>query len=129
MKFIIKENKLDRAIYLHINMMMNTDEINWHHPYEYDEDGYENENPFMIEFYRGDWDGSEYSDFIFDYFMPEYYSGNSHKEQSPILEIRDENITRELSGFFGNRWIPVFKEWFKDNFDLPVKTISFWYDN
>lgn len=131
MKIIINESKLDKIIYHHINMIVDTDDIHWHHPYEYDEDGYENENPNMVEFYYGDWGGSEYTDFAFDYFTPDYYgdepSSKDNKSKSPILEIRDEYLSKKLSDMFGNRWQEVFKKWFEDTYGLPVKTITYYF--
>lgn len=131
MKIIINENKLEQLIYNNINTIVDTDNIHWHHPYEYDEDGYENENPNMMEFYYGDWAGSEYTDFAFDYFMPEYYgdepSSKDNKSISPILEIRDEYLARKLTNMFGNIWQDVFKKWFEDTYGLPVKTITYYF--
>jgi hypothetical protein len=132
MKIIIKENKLEQIIYNNINMMVDTDDIHWRHPYEYDEDGYENENPNMMEFYYGDWDGYDNTYFVFDYFKPEYYvdepSSKHNKSISPILEIRDENLEEKLTSMFGHLWQDVFKKWFEDTYGLPVKTISYYFE-
>lgn len=129
MRIIIKENKLEQVIYNHIDSYYDFDNINWHHPYEFDEetDDYQ-ENEFLIEFYYGDWEDSEYSHFIFDYFFPEYYgdepSSVPHKKKAPILEIRDDDFVNELFTYFGDRWRPVFIKWFEDKFNLPVKTLT-----
>ncbi len=54
----------------------------------------------------------------------EYYSdepsSKSFREKTPILIVNDYE---KLTNMFGSYWIEPMKEWFKDNFELPVKTI------
>lgn len=128
MGFYNNKDKLFQVIYKYINTYYDFDDIHWINPYEYGEDGYENENEFLIQFYYGDWVDSEYSHFIFFYFFPEYYSDESSsmsiKEKSPILRINDDDFLNNLNTYFGDRWKPVFKKWFMDKFNLPIKTLT-----
>jgi hypothetical protein len=43
--------------------------------------------------------------------------------ESPVLFIEDYNKI-ELLNQFGELWKPVFKKWFKDNFNYDIKTID-----
>ena len=38
-------------------------------------------------------------------------------------EYYKNEIEKELNNMFGNRWKPVFKQWFEDKFNLPVTTV------
>jgi hypothetical protein len=132
MKVLIKENKLQDAIYKFIGVEIDLDNLNWSSPYDYDpQSGEEGEVEGLIEFYYGDYD-SEYGDFVFDYFSPEYYNDNSSeflKEKSPILEIRDRGLHENLLSVFGDDlWRVPLKLWFEDTFNLPVNTITHHYD-
>jgi hypothetical protein len=128
MKYIINESKINKIIYNFIDDYYDFNNISFTHPYEYDDDGYENEDENIIDYYYGDYQGIDDSDFIFTYYSYEYYSSdipseNIHKEKAPILEIRDDEIIERLNALFGMMWKPIFKQWFIDNFNLPVKTI------
>jgi hypothetical protein len=128
MKYIINESKVNEIIYNFIDNYYDFNYINFTHPYEYDDDGFENEDENIIDYYYGDYQGIDDSDFIFTYYSSEYYSSDIpsekiHKEKSPILEIRDDKIIKTLNNLFGKMWRLIFKQWFIDNFNLPVKTI------
>ena len=129
MKVLITENKLHNAIYQYIDGDFNKDDIHWTYGMSEDEDGYsdmDSDNENHLIFYKGDWEGEDWSDIVFNYFEPDYYdddepSNKSFREQSPILIVNDwENLTST----FGNHWIEPMKEWFEDKFELPVKTIT-----
>jgi len=133
MKVLIKENKLYDMIYNFIDSEINFEDLNWSSPIVYDpqDDSLFGEEDGVIEYYYGDYD-SEYGDFLFDYFSPEYYGDNpsekSFKESSPILEIRNEDFYLNLLNLFGDDlWRKPLKEWFEDKFNLPVKTITYHY--
>ena len=62
----------------------------------------------------------------------DFYDENdpSHKpfrNQAPILEVIGEHAIH-LDTMFDNHWEEPMKKWFQDNFNLPVKTISTYYD-
>ena len=127
MKVLITENKLHNAIYQYIDDTFDISNIDYFHPETWNDDEYEDEeNPYIREYfyhiYQGDYD-KDGTPFV--YIEKEYYkdepSNKSFREQSPILIVNDwENLTST----FGNHWIEPMKEWFEDNFGLPVKTIT-----
>ena len=134
MKTIISENKLHDVISKYIDDYLDGNKIDWIYGLDDSENEYdemlENEN-FLI-FYNGDWQGDEDSDVIFHYFEVDYYDKNdpSHKpfrDKAPILEVLGKN-GRNLESMFGTHWHEPMKKWFKDNFKLPVKTISTYYN-
>jgi len=135
MKVVITENKLTNSIYNYIDETFNPNNMDWVYGLGEDEDGYldidkENEN-FLI-FFNGDWEGEEDSDSVFHYFDVDFYDKNdpSHKpfrDKTPILEVLGE-YGRHLDTMFDNHWHEPMKKWFQDNFNLPVKTLSTYYN-
>ena len=134
MKVLITENKLFDSIYSYIEGDFNKDDIHWTYGMDDAEDEYsepeENEN-FLI-FYKGDWEGEDFSDSVFHYFDVDFYNKNdpSHKpfrDKTPILEVLGE-YGRHLDTMFDNHWHEPMKKWFQDNFNLPVKTLSTYYN-
>jgi hypothetical protein len=127
MNYIIKEGRLQKAIYEYINEMFDVDDINWTHPYAYDDNTEEEwEDSNVIDYYRGDYEGSYDSDFVFRWIDPEYYAGGDYiglQKKCPILEIHDKEGDI-LNSYFGSHWHEPFKKWFEENFRLPVKTIE-----
>jgi hypothetical protein len=135
MKVVITENKLFNSIYNYIDETFNPKEMDWVYGLGVDDDGYvdidkENEN-FLI-FFKGDWEGEEDSDSVFHYFDVDFYDKNdpSHKpfrDKTPILEVLGE-YGRHLDSMFDNHWHEPMKKWFQYNFNLPVKTLSTYYN-
>jgi hypothetical protein len=123
MKYIISESKLEKTIVNYLDELFPLDDINWHHPYEYnDETGEEFESDTLIEYYRGDFD--EGNDICFRYYFCEYFNQGSYAQDicpTVSLEIPYERI---LDGYFGDTWREPFKQWFEERFELPVKTID-----
>lgn len=133
MKILIENKKIESIIYNYIDSEINFEDLNWSSPivYNSEDDSLFGEEDGIIEYYYGDYD-SEWGDFLFDYFSPEYYDDNfgssSFKKESPILEIRDESFHSNLLNLFGDDlWEKPLKEWFEDKFNLPVKTITHHY--
>jgi hypothetical protein len=134
MEYIITESKLFNAIYQYIDSYLNPSEMDWVYGYGEDEDGYsdmdiEDEN-FLI-FYKGEYEGEENSDIVFNYFDVDFYNENdpSHKpfrNQAPILEVMGE-YGEHLDTVFDDHWVEPMKKWFQDNFNLPVKSLSTHY--
>ena len=135
MKIIITENKFTNSIYNYIDETFNPNDMDWVYGLGVDDDGYvdidkENEN-FLI-FFNGEWEGEEDSDSVFHYFDVDFYDKNdpSHKpfrDKTPILEVLGE-YARHLDTMFDNHWHEPMKKWFQDNFNLPVKTLSTYYN-
>ena len=134
MEYIITESKLFNAIYQYLDSYLNPSEMDWVYGFGEDEDGYsdmdiEDEN-FLI-FYKGEYEGEENSDIVFNYFDVDFYDENdpSHKpfrNQAPILEIMGE-YAEHLDNVFNEYWEEPMKKWFQDNFHLPVKSLSTHY--
>jgi hypothetical protein len=122
MKYIISESKLQDAIYEYIEELFDISEINWTHPYEYDEDDYESEDETRIEFYNGAYSDE---DTVFRYYNCDYfYEGTKSREICPTVSLEYEYENR-LNGLFGDElWKAPFKKWFESNFDLKVKTVD-----
>ena len=135
MKYVITENKLFNSIYNYIDKTFNPSEMGWVYGVDEDEDGYpdiDKENENFLMFYKGDWLGEYDSDMVFFYYDNDYYNENdpSHKpfrEKSPILEVIGEHA-KHLDEMFEGHWEEPMKKWFEDNFNLPVKTVSTYYD-
>ena len=135
MKVLITENKLTNSIYNYIDETFNPNDMDWVYGLGVDDDGYvdidkENEN-FLI-FFNGEWEGEEDSDSVFHYFNVDFYDKNdpSHKpfrDKTPILEVLGD-YGRHLDIMFDNHWHEPMKIWFQDNFNLPVKTLSTYYN-
>jgi hypothetical protein len=134
MEYVIKESKLFNAIYQYLDSYLNPSEMDWVYGFGEDEDGYsdmdiEDEN-FLI-FYKGEYEGEENSDIVFNYFDVDFYNENdpSHKpfrNQAPVLEIMGE-YAEHLDNVFNEYWEEPMKKWFQDNFNLPVKSLSTHY--
>ena len=122
MKIIITENKLFNSIYTYLEKtFIEEDELNWTHA----EDLNGNEDENLIIFYRGDWEGEDYSDIVFAYYTKDYFDdspANSHnRATSPILMVQKYH---ELNEMFGQYWKEPMKKWFEGKFDLPVRSIT-----
>jgi hypothetical protein len=126
MEYIITESKLFNAIYKYIDGSYDVDKIDFFNPETYDEDeGTDIENPHIIEFYNKEYDGDyDENGMLFVYIVKEYYkdepSSQSFINQTPILIVNDYGT---LDSMFGEYWKDPFKKWFKNKFELPVKTI------
>lgn len=135
MKVIITENRVFETIYRYLDKTFDPSEMDWIYGIDEDEDGYpdiDRENENFLMFYKGEYEGNLDSDFVFHYFDVDYYDKNdpSHKpfrDEAPILEVLGEN-GRHLDTMFDNHWHEPMKKWFQDNFNLPVKTVSTYYN-
>ena len=122
MKIIITENKLFNSIYTYLEKtFIEEDELN-----RIDgEDLWGNEDENLIIFYRGDWEGEDYSDIVFAYYTKDYFDdspANSHnRATSPVLMVQKYH---ELNEMFGQYWKEPMKKWFEEKFDLPVRSIT-----
>jgi hypothetical protein len=124
MKYIITENKLNKAIIEYFNETYNVEQIHWVHPYFHIYfTGEEYEDSTETQFYVGDYEGSD-TDFLFVYFTKKHFASDEMEyKKAPILTIREKEYDSFMD-YFGNMWIEQFKAWFKENFNLSVRTIS-----
>ena len=127
MKIIITENKLYNSIYKYIDNFYDTSNIGRFNPKTDDEIGEwgDKENPYITEFYYYEFDGDYDENGVpFIYLEKEYYeekhSTMSFRNQSPILIV---NYYGGFTDMFGDYWKEPMKQWFEDNYKLPVKTI------
>lgn len=125
MKYILTESKLNSSIKKQLDVMFDVENINSTNPYEYDDDGNEYEDENRVQFYIGDY-GND--DDVFLWYAKEYWGGTEsesymgYKQASPVVEIVSP-YDQQLNGLFGHHWFEPFKEWFTENFDLPVKSV------
>jgi len=123
MKYIITESKLEESILYYINELFDVNNINSTHPLEYDEEtGEEWDDNNRVTFYIGDYNGDEEGCFYWyacDYFTPH----STASRNCPIVTVENE-YKNQLDGYFGSMWHEPFKKWFKEHFELPVKTIE-----
>jgi hypothetical protein len=122
MKYVITESKLESAIITYLDEIFDVNDINWTYRYDYDDDGFENEDENQIVFYVGDYNGED--DGCFMWYGCEYFDkGSKAKELCPIVQL-EHPYDIKLNGYFDDKWHEPFKKWFTDNFKLPVKTIE-----
>lgn len=127
MKIIITEDRLYDLIMKHIDNMFDVKNINYLNAT--DDNG--NDLP-AISFYLYD-----YLDDInlFRWYDKEYWESedsthfhpqhlNKWIDESPILSFDDTDKKDELDDLFGERWHQPFRDWFKKNFNLDIKTIE-----
>jgi hypothetical protein len=127
MRYIISESKLEKSIYDYIDSMYDVNELNWVHPYEYDDEtGYEGESDSVIDFYVGDYEGPWDSDFKFRWIDTDYYDEEDveSRAKTPLLEVH-ENEGEVLNSYFGDLWKGPMKKWFEKKLGFyNIKTIK-----
>ena len=127
MKFIISEDKIYDLVMKHIDNMFDVKNIN----YVNATDDYGNDLP-AFSFYLYDYD---YDINLFRWYDKGYFENDesSHHhpqhlkkwiEDSPILAFDSDGKKEQLDSLFGDKWHQPFKDWFLNNFDLPIKTIE-----
>lgn len=123
MKYIIAESKLEESILYYINELFDVTNIHFINPLEYDDEtGEEWDDNNRVVFYIGDYNGEDEGCFYWyacDYFTPH----STASRNCPIVTVENE-YKNQLDGYFGNMWHGPFKKWFREHFDLPVKTIE-----
>ena len=127
MKIIITESKLYQAVIDYLNETYDVDNINW----TYATDDWGNEIDGVL-FYLGNFGDDEnlfrwYDKGYWEVDELDYKNDEDLKKligQSPILSFDDTDTLNTLNGYFGDKWYQPFKDWFLDNFNLPIKTIE-----
>ena len=101
--------------------------------YSFDSDGAPLTNAF--DFVNSDYYSDEGSDYLFSWTGEEYYKtiyaqGDITKfeyeglaSEAPTVEIFNSYTKKQLNGYFGDLWKPVFKQWFKDKTGMDYKTL------
>jgi len=123
MEYIISENRVNDIILKYIENSYPADEINYTE--STDDDGNPDDSSYI--FYYGDYDDSYET--VFRWYGRNYWYGDDTEllkdriERSPILYFDDSREIEKLNNLFGDKWKPVFIEWFYRNFSLRIKTI------
>ena len=123
MKYIITESRLEENILHYINELFDVNDINWTNPIEDDDEtGEEWEDDNRVVFYVGDYEGEDGG--CFYWYACDYFNPNSPASKNcPMVSVELE-YKKQLDGYFGDLWHKPFKKWFKEHFELPVKTID-----
>jgi len=127
MKIVITENKFKEGVLKYINSMFDINNIGW----SYGIDDWGNEIDYAMMFYTDDFDDDNG---LFKWYGEDYWTsedsegwGEDYRKdllsKSPLLAFDEERKYDNLQGLFGNRWQPIFVEWFEENFKVPIKTI------
>ena len=128
MKVLITENKIFDTIYKYIDKYFNPNEIDWVYGENDEDDWQENpENEHFLIFYEGYYLDEYESNVFFHYFDADYYDSQPSIDRSPVLEVLGE-YAKHLDTMFGDHWEEPMKKWFENNFNLPVNTVSSYYD-
>jgi len=122
MKVIISENKIDKVIRKYLDDTYYPD-YSWAYPdvYQRDVDKYGD-----VVFFLNDTDSYIYYGCNANAGPEdEYFAGYGrlHYYKCPLLSIYPR-VGGELTSLFGNRWLPVFKEWFEEKSGLYVAQIT-----
>ena len=122
MKFFIKEDRLSEIIEKHLDRMFDLSTINW--TYYIDDDG--NESDAAVQFYFGDYYGDEDNKTVFRLYDKSYWSDDTdfRVKLSPILMFEDGDDYKNLNSLFGDKWEPIFKNWFKKKLGFTIKTFD-----
>jgi hypothetical protein len=122
MKVIITESRLEENILYYINEIFDVNDINWTHRLDYDDDGYEYEDENQIVFYVGDYEGEDEG--CFYWYSCDYFNTNSKAKDllCPMVSV-EVKYKKQLDGYFGDLWHEPFRKWFKEHFELPIKTV------
>jgi hypothetical protein len=123
MKYLITESKLEESILYYIDKLFDITDINWTHPLDYDlETGEEWDDDNRVVFYIGDYEGEDEG--CFYWYSCDYFNPNSPaSEKCPMVSV-EVQYEKQLNAYFGDLWKEPFKKWFKEHFELPVKTID-----
>jgi hypothetical protein len=123
MKYIITESKLENLIIEYIDNIFDVNDIHSTNPLEDDDEtGEEWEDENRVVFYLGDYNGEDEG--CFYWYACDYFNPNSPaSEICPMVSV-EAQYEKQLNAYFGDLWKEPFKKWFKEHFELPVKTID-----
>jgi hypothetical protein len=125
MKVIITENRIDKVIRKYLDDTYYPDygwnENTRHGSYQEDVDKYGDLVFFINDVDSYIYYGCNANAGPEDEFFAGY--GHLHNYKCPLLLIYPR-VGGELTSLFGNRWKPVFKEWFEENTGLEVAQIT-----
>jgi hypothetical protein len=105
----LNEKDLDKLIYKYLTEEYYPD-YNW--------------GPELHDFYREDVDEYGASDFYINDVVGYTYLGEYDGYDYLYTLVIHKWVADGLKPLFGNKWIPVFKEWFEHNSGLTVREID-----
>ena len=122
MKIIISENRVNQIIRKYLDEMFYPD-YGWSYPdvYQRDVEQYGDVNFFINDVDSYIYYGCNANAGPEDEFFAGY--GHLHNYKCPLLLIYPR-VGGELTSLFGDRWKPVFKEWFEEKSGLHVAQIT-----
>ena len=125
MKVIISENRIDKVIRKYLDDTYYPDygwnENTIHGSYQEDVDRYGDLVFFINDVDSYIYYGCNANAGPEDEFFAGY--GHLHNYKCPLLLIYPR-VGQELTSLFGNKWKPVFKEWFEEKSGLHVAQIT-----
>jgi hypothetical protein len=132
MKVIITESKLEKVIYDFLDELFAAENGNTEiHKLESLSASDELNEPIegAYEFVNDDYYEHD-QEYLFSWTGKEYYKNHKHQSfgarlvnEAPIVEIHDYERIKKLDSYFGDIWKPVFKKWFENKVNLPIKTL------
>jgi len=124
MKVIISENRVNQIIRKYLDETF-TPDYGWgnnlrHDSYQEVVDRYGD-----VVFFINDADSYIYFGCNANDYGDEYFAdyGHLHNYECPLLSVYPHQ-SETLTSLFGNKWLPVFKEWFEENTKLEVTQIT-----
>ena len=132
MKVIITESKLEKVIYDFLDELFAAENGNTEiHKLESISASDELNEPVegAYEFVNDDYYEHD-QEYLFSWTGKEYYENHQRQSfgarlvnEAPIVEILDYERIKNLDSYFGDIWKPVFKKWFENKVNLPIKTL------
>jgi hypothetical protein len=132
MKVIITESKLEKVIYDFMDELFAAENGNTEiHKLESLSASEKLNEPIegAYEFVNDDYYEHD-QEYLFSWTGKEYYENHQRQSfgarlinEAPIVEILDYERIKKLDSYFGDIWKPVFKKWFQDKVNLPIKTL------
>lgn len=132
MKVIITESKLEKVIYDFMDELFAAENGNTEiHKLESLSASDELNEPIegAYEFVNDDYYEHD-QEYLFSWTGKEYYENHQRQSfgarlinEAPIVEILDYERIKKLDSYFGDIWKPIFKKWFENKVNLPIKTL------
>ena len=125
MQIIITENRINQIIRKYLDETFYPDygwnENTRHGSYQEDVDRYGDVVFFINDVDSYIYYGCNANAGPEDEFFAGY--GHLHNYECPLLSIYP-SVGEKLTSLFGDKWLPVFKEWFEENSGLEVAQIT-----
>lgn len=135
MKIIITESKINSTIYNFIDKVFAAKNGNTEihklqamidsepltDAYDFVNDDYYSDEG--VDEYLFAWTGKDYYMTIYSQDVITKLEYEKLASEAPTVELFDSYAKKQLNGYFGDLWKPVFKQWFKDKTGMDYKTL------